>query len=310
MTSGRRATSRSRTTTATPQRGWGRWSTASSHTTARYIRCDDSSNARLAAGCSCSAGHAGTHLSPCRSVLRGRAVLAVGAEPEVDRSRHEWRHRRRESSHRRPRAPATYRSFLRRRPPARFYGVRAEVVATISIRSTCPRSSRSTSTFQRWRAAPPPHVAAWWSTAVPNQCWGSPSTGSATEPTAHSGVASTCSRISAGSSAPGIFVPCRCQAVSPQSASRGAWPQCGRSSPARMRTNSTTSTPRPWTPSSTSRRGQVPMTSSIGRLFDAVTPRSSAAGPASRTRRRPRSSSRPWPVPSIGPTRGYPMPSP
>jgi hypothetical protein len=77
-----------------------------------------------------------------------------------------------------------------------------------------------------------------------------------------------------------------------------------------MRTNSTTSTPRPWTPSSTSRRGQVPMTSSIGRLFDAVTPRSSAAGPASRTRRRPRSSSRPWPVPSIGPTRGYPMPSP
>ena len=123
-----------------------------------------------------------------------RPLLAVGAELKstVSVARNDWvvaSHHIGDLEH-----LATYRSFLQAvEHLPRLYGVVPELVAHdmhpeyLSSKwarsSTCPRSPCSIIT----RTSP----RAWSSTAAPLQCWASPTTVSATAPTARCGAASS-----------------------------------------------------------------------------------------------------------------------
>ena len=115
---------------------------------------------------------------------------------------------------------------------------------------------------------------AWPSTASRARRSARSTTARATAPTARSGAASCWSATCAGSSAPATCGRCGCRAASRRSASRGGWRArgCRRRSGERRPRRCRASTRRAGAPVASLARGGLaaPVTTSMGRLFDAV----------------------------------------
>ena len=231
-----------------------------------------------AAACRCSVGRAGTRRTAAAPVRRDAPVLAVGAELKSTVVGDARRRRRREPSHRRPRAPRDLPVVPPgRRAPARALrrrarGRRARPPSRVPVDEVRARPRPP----DRRGAAPPRARRRVHGRARPHRtrASGSRSTGSATGPTARCGAARCSSPTSTGSSASVISVPVAdARRRRRRSASRGAWRRCGRScagadplepfAGVRRRDRRRGR--------STSRRAAgAATTTSMGRLFDAV----------------------------------------
>ena len=196
---------------------------------------------------------------------RGRRAQEHGRRGDGDDGGGQPPHRRPRAPRHLPLVPAGHRPPLR--PLRRRAGGRGPRPAP---RVPLDEAGRSTSTSRRRRAAPPRprRRRAWSSTAAPDRCSASPSTASATAPTARSGAASSSWPTSTGSSGSATSRPCTMPGG--VAAIREPWRMAVAWAHAAGVDDPGSSRRAPAAVLDLVERGRGPVTTSVGRLFDAV----------------------------------------